>query len=150
MNTIREAVLAAQAARSTGLPVVISFVCETSSHGARLLSGETLHEAMRAVTVLQPAALLVNCAPVDQIEGLLRELRASTSLPIGAYGNVGHVDDEVGWTLTQAVTPKAYACAAQSWRAIGAAIIGGCCGTQPDHIAALQLAFQSHADPVQI
>lgn len=150
MNTIREAVIAAQAAQSTGLPFIVSFVCEeTSSSKAALLSGESLRDAVYAVSALQPAAIMVNCAPVVQIERLLRELRASTGLPIGAYGNVGHVDDEAGWTLTHAVTPDAYAREASNWRALGASIIGGCCGTQPTHIAALQRMFQPQHHPAQ-
>jgi S-methylmethionine-dependent homocysteine/selenocysteine methylase len=149
MNTIREGYFAAQAAQSTGLPFVVSFVCEATSQGAKLLSGESLRDAARVVSALCPAAIMVNCAPVDQIDSLLWELRASTDLPIGAYGNVGHVDHEVGWTLTHAVTPDAYARAARKWRAIGASIIGGCCGTQPAHIAALQRAFQIQHHPAQ-
>jgi len=50
---------------------------------------------------------------------------------------VGHVDDEVGWTLTDAVSPAAYATAAREWLALGASLIGGCCGTTPAHTAAL-------------
>ncbi|HLF27588.1 MAG TPA: homocysteine S-methyltransferase family protein [Anaerolineae bacterium] len=149
MNTIREARIAAEAARATGLPVLVSCVCAGATgqrvdpgEPARLLSGERLSDAVRAIEPLDPAALLVNCAPVALIERLLRELRAATRLPIGAYGNVGHVDERVGWTLTHAVTPEQYAAAARAWREIGASIIGGCCGTAPAHIAALTAAFQ--------
>ncbi len=44
----------------------------------------------------------------------------------------------VGWTLTDDVQPAAYAQHARQWMQQGAAIIGGCCGTTPDHIAALK------------
>jgi len=149
MNTAREARIAAEAAQATGLPVIVSFVCAGATgepvaldEEPRLLGGERLSDAARAVESLDPAAILVNCAPVASIEGLLRALRAATGRPIGAYGNVGHVDDRVGWTLTHAVTPAQYANAARGWRDLGASIIGGCCGTTPEHIAALALALQ--------
>ena len=161
MNTIREARLAAEAARATGLPLMVSFVCAARNapgrdglaggatvqpvdpgDGACLLSGERLLDAVRTVEPLEPAAIMVNCAPVAQIDYLLRSLRAATDRPIGAYGNVGHVDERAGWTLTHAVTPDQYAAAARSWRDLGASIVGGCCGTTPDHIAALAAAFQ--------
>ncbi|HET7090921.1 MAG TPA: homocysteine S-methyltransferase family protein [Anaerolineae bacterium] len=160
MNTIREARIAVEAARSAGLPVMVSFVCAgaTPLGGARaagepvrpgdeprLLSGERLSDAVRAVEPLEPAAIMVNCAPVALIEGLLRALRAATLRPIGAYGNVGHVDERVGWTLTHAITPGQYAAAARGWRALGASVIGGCCGTTPEHIAALAQAL--HPQP---
>ena len=148
MNTIREARLAAEAAVATGLSVMVSFVCAGAigqpvapRAEARLLGGEPLADAVRAIEPLGPAAILVNCAPVAMIEDLLRKLRAATDRPIGAYGNVGHVDDRVGWTLTHAVTPEQYAAAARTWRDLGAVIIGGCCGTTPDHVAALVAAF---------
>lgn len=149
MNTIREAVIAVEAARSTGLPVIVSFVCAGATgrsvapgETARLLSGEPLADAVRATEPLDPAAILINCAPVAMVDGLLCALRAATDRPTGAYGNVGHVDDRVGWTLTDAVTPDDYALAARTWRERGASIIGGCCGTTPDHIAALAATFR--------
>ncbi|MGC3981227.1 MAG: homocysteine S-methyltransferase family protein [Steroidobacteraceae bacterium] len=140
MNTVREAVIAAQAVRNTGLPLWISFTLNVRSE---LLSGETLAEAVRAVLPYQPQALLVNCIPVAQVSAALNKLRDAVHLgdgsqvSLGAYGNVGHVDHEVGWTLTHAVTPAAYAEAARGWQSLGASIIGGCCGTTPEHVAAL-------------
>jgi len=154
MNTIREARVAAKAARSTGLPVIVSFVLEGATGvgvaprgAARLLSGELLVDAVRAIEPLYSAAITINCLPVAHIADRLHELRAATDRPIGAYGNVGRVDDHAGWTLTHAVTPEEYAAAAQTWRDRGATIIGGCCGTTPDHIAALTAALQPQGVP---
>jgi homocysteine S-methyltransferase len=76
--------------------------------------------------------------PLAVIDRAFEELRAAHSGPIGLYANVGHADDQVGWTLTDDVLPEAYARHAQQWVQHGAAIIGGCCGTTPDHIAALR------------
>jgi S-methylmethionine-dependent homocysteine/selenocysteine methylase len=135
-NTIREAVAAADAARATGKPLWVSFTLDTDD---RLLSGESLADAVRGVIPFRPAALLINCIPVAQIRRVLPQLRqaAPAHVNIGAYGNVGHVDDRLGWTLTDAVSPASYAEAAHEWRRLGAAIIGGCCGTTPAHIRAL-------------
>jgi homocysteine S-methyltransferase len=135
-NTIREAVAAARAAHATGKPLWVSFTLGPDDH---LLSGEALPDAVRAILPFGPQAVLVNCIPVAQVSSALRILRAATPMhiPIGAYGNVGHVDDTVGWTLTDAVTPEAYAEAAREWRDLGATIIGGCCGTTPAHIRAI-------------
>jgi S-methylmethionine-dependent homocysteine/selenocysteine methylase len=137
MNTVREAAIAAKAAARTGLPLWVSF---TLGGDDRLLSGESLAEAVRAIRPLGPEALLVNCIPVAQVSSALRALRdaaGDSRLRIGAYANVGHVDDEFGWTLTDAVSPAAYAAAAREWLTIGASLIGGCCGTTPAHIAAI-------------
>jgi len=149
MNTIREAVIAARCAAATGLPVCVSFVAgpngrppDQISAADReplvLLSGESITEAVRAVQRLRPAVILINCVPLAYIDRAFNELRAAHRGPIGLYANVGHADDQVGWTLTDDVQPAAYAQQAQQWLQHGAAIIGGCCGTTPDHIAALK------------
>lgn len=141
MNTIREAVAGAKAAAATGLPFWASFTLDSQNN---LVSGESISAAVQAILPLQPQAMLVNCIPVAQVSGALGLLRAAldgSNIPFGAYGNVGHVDDEVGWTLTHAVSPAAYAEAAQDWQNLGASIIGGCCGTLPAHIAQLSKRF---------
>lgn len=143
MNTVREAVAGCKAALATGLPFWVSFTLDAQNN---LISGERIAEAVQAILPLRPQAVLVNCVPVAQIADALTKLRAglgNTALPFGGYGNVGHVDDEVGWTLTHAVSPAAYAEAAHGWHTLGASIIGGCCGTLPEHIAALAGRFTS-------
>ncbi len=153
MNTSREAVIAARCAATTGLPVCVSFVAglnglppdqvdEGAAHEAlarvTLLSGESITGAVQAVQRLRPAVILINCVPLAYIDRAFDELRAAHRGPIGLYANVGHADDRIGWTLTDDVQPAAYAQHARYWMQRGAAIIGGCCGTTPDHIAALK------------
>jgi S-methylmethionine-dependent homocysteine/selenocysteine methylase len=153
MNTIREAVIAARCAAATGLPVCVSFVAglnglppdqlseiNLAEDGARvtLLSGESITEAVRAMQRLQPAVLLINCVPLAYIDRAFAELRAAHHGPIGLYANVGRADAQVGWTLTDDVQPVAYAQQARQWLRQGAAIVGGCCGTTPDHIGVLK------------
>ncbi len=135
MNTIREAQAAARAARATGLPFVVSFVCRSDG---RLFSGETVTAAARALEPLGPALLGINCTPSASIGGPLAELRAATRLPLGAYANVGHTDDVQGWTLTDDVAPAEYAALGRDWLKLGLGLIGGCCGTAPAHIRALR------------
>ena len=135
MNTVREAVAAARAAVATGLPSLVSVVCGSD---ARLLSGETLASAAKALTAIRPDAILVNCTPAPQLGRALSELRARTSLPIGAYGNVGDTDDGQNWVESDASDPELYSEYASHWKAVGATLIGGCCGTTPSHIASLR------------
>ncbi|MGI9253961.1 MAG: homocysteine S-methyltransferase family protein, partial [Thermomicrobiales bacterium] len=61
MPCIAEAAIALQAATETGLPATVGFVCYPGRDGAapRLMSGETLAEAVAAVEPLGPAAILV-------------------------------------------------------------------------------------------
>ncbi|MBI5567630.1 MAG: homocysteine S-methyltransferase family protein [Chloroflexi bacterium] len=152
MNTIREAVIAAEAATSTGLPVCVSFVVgpngrppdqQTVDHEdaiapMTLLSGETIAAAVNALTNVRPIAIMVNCVPLAYVDRAFDALRATQRGAIGLYANVGHADDASGWTLTDDVQPAAYARHARRWIKQGAAIVGGCCGTSPAHIAAIR------------
>jgi S-methylmethionine-dependent homocysteine/selenocysteine methylase len=131
MNSIREARIALAAAAPTGLPRLVGFVC---SRTGLLLSGEDPKEAARAASAAGAIAVLVNCTPLPAIPAILDRMRSGTTLPLGAYANVGAEDPVVGWRLTEDVEPGPYAAAARTWIEHGARLIGGCCGTRPDHI----------------
>jgi S-methylmethionine-dependent homocysteine/selenocysteine methylase len=129
MNTIREAVAATREAVGTGLPTLTCFVC--GPDGA-LLSGESLAEGAAAVVAAGASAVGVNCAPAPELAGCLARL--PSDVPHVAYANIGHATPNGAWVTTDAVDPAAYARHAATW---DAAIIGGCCGTTPEHVAAL-------------
>lgn len=134
MNTIREAVAAATAAQRTRLPFMVSFVCGPDR---RLLSGESLAEAVAALAPLEPLALMINCMSTSAVLQALQELRVATDLPIGAYANIGHAQSGWGWDFSEDISADAYGRHVRSWLAIGARLVGGCCGTTPAHIAVL-------------
>jgi S-methylmethionine-dependent homocysteine/selenocysteine methylase len=132
MNTIREAVAAARAARATGLAFLVSFVCRADG---RLLSNETLEAAIDSVASHQPLAVLVNCLPPSAVEGCLPALR-DCAAPFGVYANLGAPSGAPD-THREECSPAEFARHAETWTAAGARLIGGCCGTTPDHIRAL-------------
>jgi homocysteine S-methyltransferase len=135
-NTVREAVATCRAAAATGVPSFVSLVCGTDS---RLLSGETITSAVEAVRPFSPVALLLNCLPADSALKPLRGLQAAADgIPVGIYANVGRPNAAQGWVNTDAVDPQAYSRYAADWLSAGAKLIGGCCGTTPEHIRALK------------
>ncbi|HKZ53063.1 MAG TPA: homocysteine S-methyltransferase family protein [Candidatus Acidoferrales bacterium] len=141
MNTIREARVACEAARDTGLPVWLSFVVGAD---ARLLSGEALADAVRAVEPLEPEVVLVNCGPPEDITAALTELRRHRKGLVGAYAHIGKYNPPSwkagfypGFSHTEAWPPARYAAVVEQWLEGGAQVVGGCCGTTPDHIRAL-------------
>jgi S-methylmethionine-dependent homocysteine/selenocysteine methylase len=133
MNTIREAVAAATAARETGLPFVVSFV---TSEAGGLLGGESLGDAVSALAPLEPLAFGLNCIPPEGVTRLLPNLRRLTPLPIAVYAHINNAHPIPGWSFCTQTSPQQYAAQAQTWLDSGASIIGGCCGTTPAHIAA--------------
>ena len=103
--------------------------------------GRLLLAAAAALEELGVSALLLNCLPRELIPGMLPLLREATSLPLGVYPNVGTYGDP-GWTFDEEATAEAYATDALRWRDVeGAQIIGGCCGTTPEQIAAVVQAL---------
>jgi homocysteine S-methyltransferase len=140
MPTVAEAEIALRGAVETGRPATVGFVCAMPGPGepVRLLSGETLNDAVAQVSPLAPAAIFVNCAAPPVITAALRELHELTTTPIGAYANVGHADDERGWSPDGRITGERYAEHAAEWITLGARVVGGCCGTHPEHTAALR------------
>ncbi|MDQ2651575.1 MAG: homocysteine S-methyltransferase family protein [Chloroflexota bacterium] len=141
MPTIREAVLTTQAALQTGLPVTVGFVCEPAADAgsaARLMSGESLAEAVKALRPFPVTMIFANCAAPGVISSALWQLRNLTDIPMGGYANVGQVDDDVGWNPAGVLRGGAYAEAAAQWLDLGARVIGGCCGTHPEHTLALR------------
>lgn len=134
MTSIREAVIAARLATATGLPAWVSFVCDGEG---RILSGESVSMAAERLMPLGVKALGVNCGPAHTLARPLSALRAvcGRDFPLIAYGNIGHADEKDGWINTDAMDPERYLQYAQTWPA---QIVGGCCGTTPEHIRKLR------------
>jgi S-methylmethionine-dependent homocysteine/selenocysteine methylase len=127
----------------TGLPVWVSF--RRGPGGMSSVEGRVTPDpdpdafggTLAELEKLGVRAILVNCVPAGELPETLRWLRARTQLPLGAYPNLGH-HDGAGWEFDTEVGPRDYAQLAESWREAGASIVGGCCGTTPEHIAALR------------
>ena len=141
MMGLPETTAALEAARAVcDLPVLCTF--SVSSDGM-LYFGGSLTEAAQTLEALGADAVGVNCSSgPDQLESVIRNLREAVEVPIVAKPNAGMpvIDDE-----GRAVYPMEPAAFGESMKrliAAGASIVGGCCGTTPDHIAALHAALR--------
>ncbi len=133
-NSSKEARTAVEAAREVGLPAWVGFVCDWKG---KLLNGETTAQVCKELAGLEPDVLLFNCAPVPDITLAIRELSKDYRKPMGGYAHVGRFDPP-DWMFTDEYPPEKYLSAAQQWAALGAQVLGGCCGTTPMHIEALK------------
>jgi homocysteine S-methyltransferase len=140
MNTIREAAIAAEAARKAGLPFTVSFVCDDEGN---LLSGEPIEDAVKALVPLGPMALGTNCRPLRKIEKSVDRLLASSPVPVMVYANGGGEPDHAtgGWTSEQGDAEGDYVRHTEAWLAKGVKIVGGCCGTTPDYTQRMKKFF---------
>jgi len=136
LQETRHAPLACEAARAVGLPVWLGVSCRLGAGGALVgydFPLVPLGECLDALLSFMPMAVNVMHSPVAAIEPALREVRARWQGPLGAYPEIG---DGTPY-LPHSVTPDALAARACSWMASGARIIGGCCGTTPEHVRTL-------------
>ena len=132
---------AVEALVQSGIPVWVSFrrcrhgVCGVFGQHWGGPEGDEFGRAVHHFEELGIRALLVNCLPPDHVPGMLPWLRDFTDLPLGVYPNLGYYTAD-GWSFDRTVHGDEFGEMASHWRAEGAQIIGGCCGTRPEHIAA--------------
>ena len=150
MASVREARVAVDVARTQGqgtpvwVAVTLADTVDAGTGEATLRSGEPLAALVSAVADTVDV-LLVNCCRPDVATTALRTLRTLTPTPLGVYANrfacvpCGWTLDSQGSTLERRtdLDPEQYAAYAREWRALGAAVVGGCCGIGPGHIAAV-------------
>ncbi|MCH9019284.1 MAG: homocysteine S-methyltransferase family protein [Proteobacteria bacterium] len=147
MSSAAEALAAATAACATGRPVWVSWTLHEDRSG-RLRSGETVAEAAKAIAHLPVSGLLVNCCSPESVSAAMPALAGLGSGLAGGYANTfrpvpedwrldGENEGDGLLALRDDLGPEGYARHAQAWLDAGARIIGGCCGTTPDHIARL-------------
>jgi S-methylmethionine-dependent homocysteine/selenocysteine methylase/SAM-dependent methyltransferase len=131
---------AIEALVATGIPVWTSFrrcrhgVCGVFGQHWGGPEGDEFGRAARRLDEMGVKALLINCLPPDHVPGMLPWLRDFTDLPLGVYPNLGYFTDD-GWSFDKTVGVEEYGELAAHWREEGAQMVGGCCGTRPEHIA---------------
>ncbi len=139
-NSVREAVAALDAAIATRRPVIVSFACTS---GGRLLSGEEAGLAAAAVSLPEVAAVGVNCTAIQDTLPALEGLAEATLLPLVAYANNGFCSEDAPHLAAAPLEPARYGRCALAWLAAGARLLGGCCGTSPEHVAAVAAALRA-------
>lgn len=129
---IKAAVLAAK--ENCDLPVCVTM---TFDEDGKLLTGATVEAAALMCEGLGVDALGFNCGlgPV-QVGKLLPQMLAATGLPVIINPNAGLPVQRDGKTCFD-VGPEEYAGLMYELAQQGPSIIGGCCGTTPQHIAAM-------------
>ncbi len=129
---LKAAVLAAK--ENTSLPVIATMIFDSRG---RLLTGGDVMAAVALLEGLRVDALGVNCGMgPEQMKGLLEEMLACSSLPVVMNPNAGLPHCVDGCTVFD-TDPETFAQTMEELARMGAWGIGGCCGTTPDHIAAV-------------
>jgi len=138
MADLVEARLAIEAARSTGLPVVACMVFDAGKNRDRTMMGVTPEQAAEELTAAGADVIGANCG--IGIEGYIpicSSLAAATIRPIWIKANAGLPELEDGQVIYR-TTPEEFAGHVSSLVEAGATFVGGCCGTNPQFIAAIR------------
>lgn len=134
-----EASAAIKAAKeNTSLPVICTFSFEKGRRGYRTMMGLSVENAIK--TALDSGADIIgsNCGNgIENMVEICREIRSITDRPILINSNAGLPVLENGITVYKE-DPEYMASFVPALIEAGANIIGGCCGTSPEHIKAMK------------
>ncbi|MBN1518412.1 homocysteine S-methyltransferase family protein [Candidatus Sumerlaeota bacterium] len=143
MLDLREALCAVRACRDVAdVPVLASLSFNTTANGGRTIMGNTAREIAVAMADAGAAAVGANCGDLDPRETavIVSFMKQAVSIPIMAQPNAGKPRLADGHTVFD-LTPEDFAAGIQECITAGASLVGGCCGTSPDHIRCIAKAI---------
>jgi methionine synthase I (cobalamin-dependent) len=127
---------ALQAALETGLPVWLGLWVECGADGElRAPTGRAFEDDLPGLIEDGVEAVVVMHSPLEAVRAALEVIARHWDGPRGAYPHAGHFE-RPNWVFAE-LSPSVLADQAQGWVRDGARIVGGCCGTRPDHIRAI-------------
>ena len=129
---LKAAVLAAK--ENTSLPV---FATTIFDERGKLLTGADVPSVVALLEGLRVDAFGINCGMgPEQMIPILEQITKYSSLPVIVKPNAGLPKQKNGQTYYD-VSPEEFAEVMKKIVEMGAVVIGGCCGTTPDHIKAM-------------
>ncbi|HEY3626380.1 MAG TPA: bifunctional homocysteine S-methyltransferase/methylenetetrahydrofolate reductase [Terracidiphilus sp.] len=139
LNEAREALAAAQEA-APDLPLLVMVTVDDESN---CLDGSSPQQAAVLLTEWGANAVGVNCStgPATVLTAV-EAMRTATTLPIAAMPNAGMPRAVEGRNI-YLCSPEYMASFARKAIAAGAQIVGGCCGTTPNHTRAMRSAMRA-------
>jgi len=146
MFDLREAACAVRACKAVAsLPVLASMAFATEKQGGRTMMGDTAEQCARQLAEAGADAVGANCGDLDpsQMARVIPLLKGATDLPILAQPNAGK-PRLVGDKAVFEMSPTRFAEGILECIRAGAQIVGGCCGTGPEHIRAVQKMMPTH------
>ncbi len=144
MIDLREAELAVRAARalSTDIPLAATMTFDATPRGFFTTMGTTVEQACR--TLIEAGADIVgsNCGNgIDTMIEIAGKFTEHSSVPVIIQSNAGLPENRDGG-LVYPESPEYMAERVGRLTDLGVGIIGGCCGTTPDHIRAIRAAIE--------
>ena len=146
MIDLREAELAVRAARSlsTDIPLVATMTFDATPRGFFTTMGNSVEQTCK--TLVEAGADIVgsNCGNgIDTMVAVAHDFTTHATVPVIIQSNAGLPENREG-ELVYPESPEYMAKRVGQLTDLGVGIIGGCCGTTPDHIRAIRAAIDSN------
>jgi 5-methyltetrahydrofolate--homocysteine methyltransferase len=145
MGDLTEATRAVKAAKAVapGLPVMATMTFEPTPRGYFTVMGVSVEKAVAGLEAAGADVVGSNCGTGigDMVEIARRMVRA-TRLPVLIQPNAGLPESRDGQVVYDE-TPEDFAARVPELLDLGVAIVGGCCGTTPDHTRAIRRAVDA-------
>jgi len=140
---LNEAQAAVRAVRSVDPDIAL--VCSFSyDRGVRTMMGVKPFQMAEVFNELPVDAVGINCGKsLEDNLSVLKTLKENTSKPIWFKPNAGMPTSNPDGSTSYDVTPQMMGAQVPVWLAAGARLVGGCCGTSPEHLAAIAVAVNS-------
>jgi len=146
MMDLEEARLAVEAARrrSPSVPIIATMTFNATPRGFFTTMGHTVEHACSVLTDEGADLVGSNCGNgIETMVELAREFAIHATVPIVIQSNAGLPENRAG-ELHYPESPDDMAVRVGELMDLGVRIIGGCCGTGPDHIRAIRVAINHH------
>ena len=136
---LQEALCALRACKDNfSIPVIVSISFTTETKGARTIMGNTAQQCAEKLTEAGADVIGTNCGDLDpsQMSKVVSMIKSNTVLPVLAQPNAGKpklIDNVTVFDMS----PTLFASGIKECLNAGATLIGGCCGTTPQHINAV-------------
>lgn len=139
MFDLREALCALRACKENfSLPTIASIAFQTEAKEGRTMRGNSAKDCARQLTDAGADVIGANCGEIAPAEmaSIVSLIKSETDLPILAQPNAGKpelIEDKTVFKMD----PEPFAQGIAECLRAGAQLVGGCCGTTPQHIRAL-------------
>jgi len=140
---LEEIQLAIKAAKDLDMLCFATMTFDPGAQGFKTMMGVTVKQAAKALDEYGADVIGTNCGNgVENMVKIVGEMRAESKKPILVHSNAG-LPQLVQGQVTYRESPEIMAAKVKELIAAGAGIIGGCCGTTPDHIRAFRQVVDS-------
>ncbi|UCE49132.1 MAG: homocysteine S-methyltransferase family protein [Phycisphaerales bacterium] len=136
---LREAMCAVRACKENcSLPVIASMSFTTEEKGGRTMMGDSAEQSAKSLVDAGADSIGANCGDLDpsQMAVVVSHLSSATALAVLAQPNAGK-PKLVGDKTVFEMAPEPFASGIAECLQAGATLVGGCCGTTPEHIGAV-------------